>query len=142
MADRLRYPAALVDKVRELAHRLPDAEIASWLNREGHASAKGKTFSAQIVRWIRWRYQIPPAALKRPGELTVQQVAKHFGVSAGVVYYWIDRSLIQGRRLNSGTPYWITLSASDEQKLRDWVLNSGRIQNGEAFQNAKGGGAL
>src|ERR1035437_3252014 len=42
MADRLRYPAALIDKVRALAHRLPDAEIATWLNREGHASAKGK----------------------------------------------------------------------------------------------------
>jgi len=32
-----------------------------------------------------------------------------------VVYYWIDRSLIQARRLNSGMPYWITLNASDER---------------------------
>jgi DNA invertase Pin-like site-specific DNA recombinase len=142
MADRLRYPAALVDRVRELAHRLPDAEIATWLHREGHASAKGKPYTAEIVRWIRWRYQIPPAALKRPEELTVQKVAQHFRVSAGVVYYWIERRLVQARRLNNGMPYWITLNGSDEEKLRDWVLNSGRIQNGEAFQNAKGGGAL
>ena len=65
MADRLRYPAMLVDSVRELAHGLPDAEVAEHLNREGHASAKGKPFTAPMVRWIRWRYQIPPAALKR-----------------------------------------------------------------------------
>ncbi len=142
MADRLRYPAALIDKVRELAHRLPDAEIAPWLNREGHASAKGKPYTAEIVRWIRWRYQIPPAALKRPEELTVQKAAQHFGVSAGVVYYWIERRLVQARRLNNGMPYWITLNALDEQKLRDWAHNSRRIQNGAAFQNAMGGGAL
>jgi hypothetical protein len=74
IADRVRYPAALVDKVRELAHGLPDAEIANRLNREGHASAKGKPYTTQIVRWIRGRYQIPPATLRRPEELTVQQV--------------------------------------------------------------------
>ena len=142
IADRLRYPAALVDRVRELAHGLPDAEIANRLNREGHASAKGKPYTTQIVRWIRWRHQIPPAALKKSEESTVQQVAKHFEVSPGVVYYWIDRSLIQARRLNSGMPYWITLNASDEQKLRDWVHNSRRIQNGTASHNATGGGAL
>src|SRR5438132_5849463 len=35
IADRVRYPAALVDKVRELAHGLPDAEITAQLNRAG-----------------------------------------------------------------------------------------------------------
>ena len=56
------------------------------LNREGHSSAKGKPYTTKIVQWIRWRYQIPPATLKKPEELTVQQVARQFGVSAGVVY--------------------------------------------------------
>jgi excisionase family DNA binding protein len=28
--------------------------------------------------------------LKQPEELTVQQAAKHFGVSDGMVYYWIE----------------------------------------------------
>jgi len=109
---------------------------------QGYASAKGKPYTAEIVQWIRWRYQIPPAALKRPEELTVQKVAQHFGVSAGVVYYWIERRLVQARRLNNGMPYWITLNALDEQKLRNSVHNSRRIQNGAAFQNAMGGGAL
>ncbi len=35
IADRIRYPSAVVDKVRELAHHLPDSEIAEsdkWPN--------------------------------------------------------------------------------------------------------------
>jgi DNA invertase Pin-like site-specific DNA recombinase len=142
IADRVRYPAAVVDRVQDLAHSLLDAEIADQFNREGHVSATGKPYTAKMIQWIRRCHRIPPAAPKKPDELTVQQAAKHFGVSDGVVYYWIERSLIQARRLNYGMPYWITLNASDEQKLRDWVHNSSRIQNGKASLNATGGGAL
>jgi len=142
IADRVRYPAALVDRVRQLAHGLPDAEIANRLNREGHASAKGKPYTTQIVRWIRWRYQIPPVTLRRPEELTVQQVAQHFGVRTTVVYYWIERRLIQARQLNQRMPYWITLNGSDEQKLQDRLRNSSRIQKGKVSPNATAEGAL
>ena len=142
LADRLRYPAAVVDRVRDLAHRLLDAEIADQFNREGQASATGKPYTAKMIRWIRTCHRIPPVEPKKPDELTVRQVAQHFGVSDGVVYYWIERGLIQARRLNGGRPYWITLNASDEQKLRDWVRNSSRIQNGKASLNATAGGAL
>ena len=141
MADRVRYPAAVVDRVRDLAHRLLDAEIADQFNREGLVSAMGKRYTTKMIQWIRKGHRIPPAALQKPEELTVPQVARYFGVSAGVVYYWIERNLIRARRLNSGMPYWITLNPSDEQKLREWVRNSSRIQNSKAFQNATGGGA-
>ena len=128
IADRVRYPAAVVDSVRELAQSLPDGEIADRLNREGQVSALGKPFTGSMIQWIRYRYQIPRAKLVRPEELTVQQVAERFRVSPNVVYYWIDRGVIQARRLNAGSPYWITLNETDEQKLRDWVRNSCRIQ--------------
>jgi hypothetical protein len=128
IADRVRYPAAVVDRVRHLAQSLPDGEIAGRLNQEGQISALGKPFSGSMVQWIRYRYQIPKARLVRPEELTVQQVAERFRVSPHVVYYWIDRGVIQARRLNAGSPYWITLNEADEQKLRDWVHNSCRIQ--------------
>jgi hypothetical protein len=129
IADRQRYPAVVVERVRELAQALLDVQIVEQLNREGHSSAKGKPYTTKIVQWIRWRYQIPPAILKRPEELTVQQVARQFGVSAGVVYYWIEHRVLAARRLNEGMPYWITLNAADEQTLRDWVRNSSRISS-------------
>ena len=142
MADRVRYPSTVVDRVRDLAQRLCDGEIAESLNREGQVSALGKPFSISMIKWIRYRYQIPKATLIRPEELTVQQVAERFRVSPHVVYYWIDRGVIQTRRLNAGAPYWITLNEIDEQKLRDWVRNSSRIQNGKASPNATGASAL
>ena len=128
IADRVRYPSAVVERIRELARDLPDGEIADQLHREGQVSAKGRPYTVKIVQWIRCRYRIPPAALKRPEELTVQQVAKRFGASDQVVYYWIEHSVIRSRRISPGMPHWITLSDTDEQKLREWVSNSRRIQ--------------
>src|SRR6266446_4769630 len=142
IADRLRYPVAVVDRVRDLAHSFLDAEIADQFNREAHASATGKRYTVKMIQWIRRCHCIPRAALKKPDELTVQQAAKHFSVSNGVIYYWIEHTLLQARRLNGGTPYWITLNASDEQRLRDWVRNSSKIRNGKASRSAAEGGAL
>jgi hypothetical protein len=128
IADRMRYPAALVDRVRDLAQSLSDARIADQLNQQGMVSALGKPFTVSMIKWIRYRYKIPAAKLKDPDELTVQQVAEHFGVNPNVVYYWIQHGVIQARRLNSGTMYWIKVSETDEQKLQDWVRNSRKIQ--------------
>jgi len=129
VADRLRYPIAVVERVRELAQALLDVQIADQLNREGHSSAKGMPYTTKIVQWIRWRYQIPPAKLKKPEELTVQQLAQRFGVSPGVVYYWIEHGVVRARRLNKTMPYWIALDAAEEQKLREWVHNSSRTSS-------------
>lgn len=138
IADRVRYPATVVNCVRDLAQSLPNAEIAERLNREGHVSALGKPLTGSMIQWIRYRYQIPKVTLARLGELTVAQVAKRFGVSPNVVYYWIDRSVIRARRLNAGAPYWITLDEADEQKLRDWVRNSCRIHAASSTALEKG----
>jgi hypothetical protein len=127
-----------VGHVRHLAQSLPDGEIANRLNQEGQVSALGKPFTGSMIKWIRYRYQIPRARLVRPEELTVQQVAEGFKVSPNVVYYWIDRGVIQARRLNAGSPYWITLNETDQQKLRDWVRNSCRIQMTSSTQLEEG----
>ena len=127
IADRLRYPATVVERVRDLAHSLTDAQIADQLNQEGVVSALGKLFTVSMIKWIRYRYKIPVAKLKHREELTVQQVAERFGVNPNVVYYWIEHGVIQARRLTSGSPYWITVSETDEQKLWDWVRNSRKI---------------
>ena len=91
IADRVRYPAEVVDRVRDMAQHLQDAEIADQLNQQGHTSITGKPYTTSMIQWIRFRYRIPPTVLKKPEELTVQQVAQRFGVSDHVVYYWIER---------------------------------------------------
>jgi len=122
-ADRFRYPPAIVERVCELAHHLVDAQIAAQLNLENQVSSKWRPYTRSMIRWIRWRHQIPAPTFKTPEELTVQQVAKQFDVTDRVVYDWIDKGMIKARRFNNGLPYWITLSAADEKKLRDWVYN-------------------
>jgi DNA invertase Pin-like site-specific DNA recombinase len=128
-ADRFRYPSAEVDRIRDLALRLPKAQIADQLNREGLRTPKGRSFTAKAIHWVCWRYEIPSVQLKKKEELTVQQVAERFGVGIGVVHHWIKHHIIQTRRLNERAAYWITLNTEDEQKLRDWVRNSSRIHS-------------
>jgi hypothetical protein len=70
IADRLRYPAAIVDRVRDMAHHLQDAEIAAQFREEGQCSITGKPYTASIIQWIRFRYRIPPPSLKKPDERT------------------------------------------------------------------------
>ena len=56
-----------------------------------------------------------------------KEAAQKFGVSIWVVYYWIERGVVQARRINRGSPYWIKLEAGKEKELFEWVCNSSRI---------------
>jgi hypothetical protein len=127
IAERLRYPEAIVEQVRILARQLPDAQIGEQMNRAGRRNTRGKPFTAKMIGWIRWRHRIPAAPLKRAEELTVKQVAQRFGVRPSVVYYWIEREVIPARRVNDGAPYWITLDQAKDKALRAWVRNSKHI---------------
>ena len=101
IADRLRYPSPIVEKVRQLAASVGDTEIAAALNQEGLLSAKGKPFTASIIKWLRYKHGIPTPELKHKDELTVKEVAHKFGVNSGVVYYWIAHGVLTARRIES-----------------------------------------
>jgi len=128
IADRMRYSPAVREQVRTLAKQFKDEEISEHLNQSGLRSAAGKPFDASKVQWIRYRYGIAAVELKRPEELTVAQVAKRFGVSPGVVYYWIDKKVITARQIKPNTPYWITVDKTKERELRAWVRNSSHMK--------------
>jgi DNA invertase Pin-like site-specific DNA recombinase len=125
--ERWRHSESLVKKVRKLAEENSDAEIADKLNAEGLISAKGNPFTRSSVSWIRHKHKIPPVEKKKPDELTVKDVATRFGVSHNVVYYWIERKIIAARRLNNGSPYWITIDQRKSDELEKWVRESSRI---------------
>ena len=127
-AERWRHDDALVQRVRELAQNYSDDEIAAKLNAEGLKSNKGNSFTRSSISWIRHKHGIPPVDKKKPEERTVKEVAQQFGVSAGVVYYWIANKIVTARRLNHGSPYWITINQPQEEELEKWVRESGRIQ--------------
>lgn len=127
-AERVRYPEAMVERVRSMATTMTDAQITDLLNTEGVLSAKAKPFTSKMIQWIRHRHNIPKPTLKEAHELSVGEVADHFRIKPGIVYYWIERGHLPARNLGPGTPYWITLTAEKEKDLRSWIAESTRIK--------------
>jgi excisionase family DNA binding protein len=127
--DQVRYPTERVEEVRRLAKDHTDLEIAERFNARGEVSSKGKPFTVAIIKWIRHKHRIPAPKLKLPHELTVNEIAEKFGVSRGVVYYWINRDVLPARRLGDGHPYWITLTDVKAKELHRWVRSSTRIES-------------
>jgi hypothetical protein len=127
VADRWRYPEEFVARVRAMAVEQTDQQIADALVREGIRSSKGHLFTASMVQWIRHKHRIAAPRLKRPDELTVQELSRKFGVNPGVVYYWLACGRLKGRRARPGWPLWISLTPQKEQELAEYVACSTRI---------------
>ena len=84
MPVRIRYPESIVSQVRTLASTMTDLQIAETLNQAQLRGAKGKPFTKDMIKWIRYRYEIPAPVLKRPEEFTVKELAAHFQVGIDV----------------------------------------------------------
>ena len=95
---------------------------------QGGKLNKDKRFTRSMIRWIRYKQGIPVPILKQPDEMTVNQVMAKFSVSRWVVYYWIERKVISARRLNNGSPYWITIDPQKAHALSTLIKNSTKIQ--------------
>ena len=129
IAERTRYPSETVERVRGLARTMDDEAIAAEFNEQGLRSATGKAFSASMISWIRFRHRIPrPELLKATDELTVNEVMARFGVSRNVVYYWIERGVVEARKCKPGERYQIKLTPAKEAELETWVEGSSRIE--------------
>jgi DNA invertase Pin-like site-specific DNA recombinase len=127
-AEVIRYPEQIIARVRGLARSLTDQQIVAELNRLGELSATGRPHTMHTIKWIRWKYRIPAPALKRPEEMTVQELARRLRVLPGVVYYWAKRGMIESRRISGGSPAWITVDDVKMQELRDRVRRSRKMQ--------------
>lgn len=125
--ERLRYKDDVVQTVRELARNHEDADVASALNTAGIPGAKGKPFNAPMVKWIRYKHSIPAPELRHPGELTVKETAEKFGISTGVVYYWIQHGIVPARKTNNGSRCWLKINTEKEEELRALVNQSSRL---------------
>jgi excisionase family DNA binding protein len=97
-----RTSADVVTLVARLAPERTDVEIADVLNAEGRTTGTGRAFDVEAVRWLRFTHRIRSRPLLAPGELTVEQVATHLGVTASAVYYWIEHGQLAARRTPAG----------------------------------------
>jgi hypothetical protein len=129
-ADQVRTPRDLICRIAELAQTMADDQIVEQLNAEGRKPPKGVNFTNSSVRWTRHKYGIAGPAFKGPEELSAQGLAALLKVSRNVVYYWIETGVVEARRRNNGSPYFITMSETKKAELDDWVRNSTRISKG------------
>jgi hypothetical protein len=125
--DQVRHPSERVQEVRRLAKDHTDAQIVDLFNGRGERTSKGNLFTVASIKWIRYKHRIAAPQLKLPQEFTVDDVAARFGVSSGVVYYWISRQMLPARRIGEGHPYWITLTDAKSDELQQRVQSSKRI---------------
>jgi hypothetical protein len=44
-----------------------------------------------------------------------------------IVYYWIERGVIEAHRRKPGLPYAITINEPTDRMLRDWVATSSHV---------------
>ena len=141
-AEAIRYPESIIARVRDLARTLTDQQIVAELGRVGELSPTGRRHTMHTIRWIRWKYRIPAPTLKRPEEVTVQELAVRLRVSPGVVYYWAKRGMIESRRINDGSPVWITLDEITLQELRNRVSRSKKMRKQPNMQELAERGAV
>jgi DNA invertase Pin-like site-specific DNA recombinase len=125
-ADVVRYPTAIIDKVRDLARAHDNEQIAVLFNRDGLISSTGKPFTAAMISWIRYKHRIS-APSHPPGTLAVNEVCQRYGVSMYVVYYWIERGHISAQQRKPGAPYAVTITDKQDRELREWIATSSRI---------------
>jgi hypothetical protein len=140
--EKWRHSPEIVERVREMAKTMTNPQIAERLNEECLKTSKGNEYTCASVSWIRYKHSIPGPKLKKHNEKTVKEVAARFDVSPHVVYYWIERQMVEARKANSGSPWWITLNAQTEERLRRWVKESPRIAKVRRSRRCIAGGAL
>ncbi len=127
-ADSIRYPQATVEKVRSLTMQYGDnKKTVAILNEQGVLSATGKTFTRDMIQWIRFKHKMKMPVLKSDDEYSVNQVRTIFNVSRHMVYYWIQNNYITARKTPANT-FLIKITPEDKIQLQERIENSCKVK--------------
>jgi DNA invertase Pin-like site-specific DNA recombinase len=140
-AEAVRYPSEFVARIADLAKHHDDDEIAASLDREGLQSSTGKSFTASMISWIRFKHRIPGPS--RPtGTLSVAEVGQRYGVTHWVVYDWIEKGLVSAHRRKPGLPYAVTITEDTDHALCERIANSTRLASSSSSRTRAEQGAI
>jgi DNA invertase Pin-like site-specific DNA recombinase/predicted DNA-binding transcriptional regulator AlpA len=120
-----RSTPEVVDLVRRRGPVTDNATLAQQLNSAGHRTGTGRIFDADAVRLVRRSYQIPPAELLAPGEVTVGDVSQRLGISRSTVTSWIGTGLLTARR--AAGRYLVAFTPQAEAACRQHIAASAQI---------------
>ncbi len=125
-----KHTAETVELVRKLSAAMTDRKVAAHLNESGHRTPEGREFSIDSIKWIRYKHNIKGLYRMRKG-LTVKEVAEKFGVSPSIVYYWIEREIIEAKKVVPGWPWDIQLDKHKEEELLKRVSKSKHLSKSQ-----------
>jgi hypothetical protein len=123
--------SAVADRLRELAQRLPDHQIAEQLNADGFRTHTGKPWTYARVASIRKQHQIPtncpidPGAKAPRGDglLPVSLAAERLDVSTSLIHIWIQHGVLTSDQRTTLSKRWVRLTEADMIRLggqHDW----------------------
>jgi len=123
--------SAVVERLRELAQRLPDHMVAGQLNAEGIRTQTGKPWTYARVASIRKQHQIPTTCpvdtaertVRGDGLLPVRSAAERLGVSLSLIHVWIQHGVLTSDQRTSLSKRWVRLTEADVIRLdgqHDW----------------------
>jgi hypothetical protein len=121
----------------DLARQLPDRSIAAVLNRLGMRSAKGHTWTQLRIRNFRAERGIAiyrEGERSERGELILEEVATHLGVSKTRVIRLIKHGILPARQTCPGAPYVVRKDDLDRPLIRS-ALADGRAVAHDQRQN-------
>lgn len=116
--DEVRHSDVAIALVRKLSLSMDDTEIVTYLKDNAILTKTGTAFTVDSIRWIRHKHKIPNLYQNSRQGLTVPEAADLLGISAGKVYYYIDKGIIPATKQRPGWPWEITLDADKVSELR------------------------
>ena len=123
-ADKVRYPKATVEKVRSLTLQYgDDKKTVAILNEQGILSATGKSFTRDMIQWIRFKHKMKMPVLKSDDECTVDEVRTMFNVSRHMVYYWINNKYVTARKTPANI-FLIKITPKDKTQIMERIEKS------------------
>jgi hypothetical protein len=137
---RWTVPEDMLSLIRELAHLMPDQQIARLLNRAGKPTGRGNGWTKARVCSFRSHHGIAvyrEGEWAERGELTLEAVAQSIDVSVMTALRMVRRGIIKGRQPCRGAPWVIKaedLAAYRAQKPSRHSLTSNPAQQSLQFQ--------
>lgn len=124
--------AQVVERIRELAQRIPDHQIADVLNAAGVLTRKGKAWTYDRVVSMRKQHRIPTACSIDPGVsstradgfVSATHAAKCLDVSAALIHHWVRQGVMQADQRTYQSFLWVRLTDEDIVRLNgaaDWT---------------------
>ena len=114
-----------LDVIEKMGVRYGDDEIARVLNKLGRKTGKGKRWSQQRVKTIRYRRSIPGQKRTKtdPDILTLQKAAKYCGVSPNTIKKLVSKRVLNKEQIVPWAPWEIKRSDLDSKRIQDILKN-------------------